>query len=82
MDSSEQTLASLEDEVVLAYHPLINDDSYNKYLTIKTFNYKEESHKVGLFDEVVRKIVLNGFQKEAISIEQKLEEFKVVGVKI
>ena len=82
MDSSEQTLASLEDEVVLAYHPLISDESYKKHLTIKAFNYKEVSHKVGLFDEVVRKIVLNGFEKESIIIEQKLEEFKVVGVKI
>jgi hypothetical protein len=38
--------------------------------------------KVGLFDEVVRKIVLNGFEKESIIIEQKLEVFKVIGVKI
>ena len=82
MDSSEQTSESIENAVVLAYHPLIDHESYNKHLTIKIFNFKEETHKVGMFDEVVRKIVLSDIEKESISIEQKLEEFKVIGIKI
>ena len=51
-----------------------------KGLTIKTFNYKEITRKIGMFDETVRTIVLSNFLEEKIKLEQKLEEFSVIGV--
>ena len=72
----------LESKTILAYHPVIDDDSYKKKgLTIKTFNYKEITRKIGMFDETVRTIILSNFSDEKINIEQKIEEFKVIAYK-
>lgn len=76
-------LDQLENKTILAYHPGIEDDSYKKKgLTIKRFNYKEVTREIGaMFNETIRTIILSNFVEEEIIVEQKLDEFKVIGVK-
>ncbi|WP_027078855.1 DEAD/DEAH box helicase [Maribacter antarcticus] len=72
----------LENKTILAYHPGIDDDSYKKQgLTIKSFNYQEVTRKIGMFDETVRTIILSNYIEKKIKVEQKIDEFKVIGVK-
>lgn len=81
MDNTPLNPEELENKTILAYHPGIADDSYKKKgLTIKTFNYIEVTRKIGMFDETIRTIILSSFNKEEKKIEQKIEEFKVIGV--
>ncbi|NER10043.1 type III restriction enzyme [Muriicola jejuensis] len=81
-DSRKHNPEDLENEIVLAYHPIINDNSYGrKGLTIRTFNYREESRKIGMFDETIRTIILSSNLEDSITIEHKLEQFNVLGVK-
>ncbi|MEQ6122646.1 DEAD/DEAH box helicase family protein [Pseudotenacibaculum sp. MALMAid0570] len=83
MDNRSLSPEELEDKTILAYHPGIEDDSYKKRgLTIKTFNYKEVTRKIGMFDETVRTIILSNYSEEVIKLEQKLEEFSVIGFKL
>ena len=83
MDNTPLNPEDLENKTILAYHPGIDDDSYNKKgLTIKTFNYKEITRKVGMFDETIRTISLSKSNDEKIFLNQKLELFQVVGKKI
>lgn len=83
MDSTPLDPDDLENKTILAFHPSIDDDSYKKKgLTMKAFNYKELTRKIGMFDETIRTIILSNFVEEQIVIEQKLEEFKVIGSKI
>lgn len=82
MDNAPLNPEALENKIILAYHPGIVDDSYKKKgLTIKTFNYKQVTRKVGMFDETIRTIVLSNFAEDKVNVEQKLEEFKVIGFK-
>ncbi len=82
MDNTPLNPEDLENKTILAYHPGIDDDSYKKKgLTIKTFNYKEITRKIGMFDETLRTIILSNFLEEKIKLEQKLEEFSVIGFK-
>lgn len=81
-DAKTFTLDDLENETILVYHPSIDDNTYRKKgLTIKTFNYKEESREVGMFNESVKQILLSNSDNETIIIENKLEDFKVIGRK-
>lgn len=83
MDNIPLNPEDLENKTILAYHPGIDDDSYKKKgLTIKTFNYKEITRKIGMFDETVRTIILSNFLEEKIKLEQKINQFKVIGNKI
>ena len=78
-DSTPLDITKLENKLIIAYHPNIEENSYKKKgITIKRFNYKEEKIQVGLFDETVRKIKLSD-DIATSTIETKLEEFKVVG---
>lgn len=82
MDNTFLKPEELENKTILAYHPGIDDDSYKKKgLTIKTFSYKEITRKIGMFDETVRTIILSNYTDEKISIEQRIEEFKVIAHK-
>lgn len=75
-------LLQLENKIILAYHPSIEDDLYKKKgLTIKTFNYREATRKIGMFDETIPTIVLSNFLGEQTTVEQKLDEFQVIGFK-
>nr|WP_298995573.1 DEAD/DEAH box helicase family protein [uncultured Polaribacter sp.] len=72
----------LEGRFILAYHPTIEDDSYGrKGLVLKRFSYQEIKRQVGMFDELIRTIVLSGENDESITVENKIEEFKVIGFK-
>lgn len=83
MDNTPLNPENLESKIIMAYHPGVDDDSYKKKgLTIKTFNYKEVTRKIGMFDETVRTIILSNFSEKEIKLEQKLEDFKVIGYKI
>ena len=82
-DARADTPDKLKNKIVLAYHPSIESDGYNKNgLTIRTFNTKEEKRKVGMFDETIRIIELSTVDEEVIEIEKGLDDFEVVGVSI
>lgn len=73
----------LKSKTVLAYHPSIENEGYQKKgLTIRAFDVKEEKRKIGMFDETFQKIELSTIDNDVIKIEKDLNDFEVVGVKL
>ncbi|MEZ4939185.1 MAG: hypothetical protein R2799_16490 [Crocinitomicaceae bacterium] len=76
---------SLQDKVILASHPSINQSDYKlKNLCIRKFSYKEEKLKVGMFEEVQKILALETTDSSnpSINIYENLNEFKVIGVQL
>lgn len=83
MDNTSLNPEDLENKTILAYHPGIDDDSYKKKgLTIKTFSFKAEKRKVGMFDEKIVIIQLSNFYDDKIAIEKDINDFKVLGLMV
>jgi len=81
-DSSLPPTDELKNQIILSFHPQIEDSGYKKKgLSIKSFDLKEETRKVGMFDETIKKILLSSADNEVIEISQNLDKFEVVGVK-
>ncbi|MDG4714832.1 DEAD/DEAH box helicase family protein [Winogradskyella marincola] len=82
-DSSLPSTEELKNQIILSFHPQIEDSGYKKKgMSIKSFNLIEETRKVGMFDETIKKIVLSSTKDEVIEISQNLDKFEVVGVKL
>lgn len=70
------------DKEIVCYHPTIHDEPYSKKITIKVFDLKENTLKVGMFDQINKSIQLKDINENVkIEISKDLTEFKVIGIK-
>lgn len=84
MNNTSLKPQDLKDKIILAYHPAILDDSYKKNgLTIKVSNYDVITVEVGMFKDENPQIKLTNYEGDAvIKLENKLDQFKLIGYKL
>jgi type III restriction enzyme len=82
MTSEINDPSEIKGETVLCYHPSIDEGIYGKNLTIKKFDFKEETYKEGLFNETSTKVILYSDDESELIELSNLSDFKVIGVMI